>query len=133
MYPASSSARTRRRQGGAEMPTRLASSTLVMRPSACSSLRIFRSIESRRAGTGFTFGHLTAEHSYREIIFRERILRGWAYPSPKVVGEGLRILHSSAGSHTCCRAKERYLPPPAATTPRRAHQGPHTWQRQRTR
>ena len=34
MKPASSSARTRRRQGGAEMPTRRANSTLVMRPSS---------------------------------------------------------------------------------------------------
>src|SRR5262245_10021294 len=76
MYPAFSRPRTRRRHGGAEMPTRLASSTLVMRPSACSSLRIFRSIASRRAGTGFTFAFGQQEHSYREILFRERILRG---------------------------------------------------------
>src|SRR5271169_3670716 len=47
MYPASSSVRTRRRQGGGEMPTRLANSTLVIRPSAWISLRIFRSISSR--------------------------------------------------------------------------------------
>src|ERR1700733_14636183 len=47
MYPASSRVRTRRRQGGGEMPTRLASSTLVIRPSAWISLRILRSISSR--------------------------------------------------------------------------------------
>src|ERR1700742_72965 len=47
MYPASSSVRTRRRQGGGEMPTRLANSTLVIRPSAWISLRILRSISSR--------------------------------------------------------------------------------------
>src|SRR5262249_15342176 len=52
MYPPSSSARTRRRQGGAEMPTRRASSTLVIRPLSCSSRRISRSISSRRAATG---------------------------------------------------------------------------------
>src|ERR1700722_19728953 len=47
MEPSSSSVRTRRRQGGGEMPTRLASSTLVIRPSAWISLRILRSISSR--------------------------------------------------------------------------------------
>src|SRR3979409_2658782 len=47
MEPACSSVRTRRRQGGGEMPTRLASSTLVIRPSAWISLRILRSISSR--------------------------------------------------------------------------------------
>src|ERR1700726_1902026 len=47
MYPSSSSVRTRRRQGGGEMPTRLASSTLVIRPSAWISLKILRSISSR--------------------------------------------------------------------------------------
>src|ERR1700747_1669691 len=47
MYPASSSALTRRRHGGGEMPTRLANSTLVIRPSAWISLRILRSISSR--------------------------------------------------------------------------------------
>src|SRR5438105_9486398 len=52
MKPASSSARTRRRQGGAEMPTRRASSTLVMRPSSWSSFRIFQSMASRRADKG---------------------------------------------------------------------------------
>ena len=41
----------RRRHGGAEMPTRSARSTFVIRPSSCSSLRIFRSMASRRAGT----------------------------------------------------------------------------------
>src|SRR6185312_1880510 len=46
MRPASSSARTRRRHGGAEMPARRASSTLVIRPSACRSRRIRRSILS---------------------------------------------------------------------------------------
>src|SRR6476661_2592916 len=51
MYPASSSVRTRRRQGGGEMPTRLASSTLVIRPSAWISARILRSISSRFFGT----------------------------------------------------------------------------------
>ena len=34
---------------GAEMPTRLDSSTLVMRPSRCSSRRIFQSMASRSA------------------------------------------------------------------------------------
>ena len=38
--------RTRRRQGGAEIPTRRASSTFVIRPSACNSARIIRSISS---------------------------------------------------------------------------------------
>src|SRR5438046_6066004 len=47
MYPSSSSVRTRRRQGGGEMPTRRASSTLVIRPSAWISERILRSISSR--------------------------------------------------------------------------------------
>ncbi len=42
------SARTRLRHGGAEMPTRRASSTLVMRPSSWSSARIFQSMLSRR-------------------------------------------------------------------------------------
>src|SRR5215510_11983533 len=46
MMPALSRARTRRRQGGAEMPARSASSTLVMRPLACRSLRMRRSIRS---------------------------------------------------------------------------------------
>ena len=46
MMPASSRARTRRRQGGAEMPARRASSTLVMRPSACRLRKIRRSIRS---------------------------------------------------------------------------------------
>src|ERR1700729_1037334 len=47
MYPSSSSVRTRRRYGGGEMPTRLASSTLVIPPSAWISLKILRSISSR--------------------------------------------------------------------------------------
>src|SRR5438046_4318240 len=47
MYPSASSVRTRRRQGGGEIPTRLASSTLVIRPSAWISARILRSISSR--------------------------------------------------------------------------------------
>src|SRR5690606_26990221 len=47
----SSSARTRRRHGGAEMPTRRASSTLVIRPSAWSSFNIRQSIASRVAFT----------------------------------------------------------------------------------
>src|ERR1700730_9186756 len=55
MYPASSSVRTRRRQGGGEMPTRLASSTLVIRPSAWISLRILRSISSRFFDTRVRF------------------------------------------------------------------------------
>src|SRR3954447_25213589 len=46
MKPPSSSARTRRRQGGAEIPARRASSTLVIRPSACRSRRMRRSILS---------------------------------------------------------------------------------------
>src|ERR1700688_4913846 len=52
MYPSSSSVRTRRRQGGGEMPTCLASSTLVILPSAWISLRILRSISSRFFDTG---------------------------------------------------------------------------------
>src|ERR1700733_11317357 len=59
MYPSSSSVRTRRRQGGGEMPTRLASSTLVIRPSAWISLRILRSISSRFFDTGFADPELT--------------------------------------------------------------------------
>src|SRR3979490_65827 len=46
MIPARSKARTRRRQGGADMPARSASSTLVMRPFDCRSLRMRRSIRS---------------------------------------------------------------------------------------
>src|ERR1700739_340383 len=46
MNPASSSARTRRRHGGAEIPARSAKSTLVMRPFAWRSRRIRRSILS---------------------------------------------------------------------------------------
>src|SRR5210317_32496 len=46
MNPCSSNARTRRKQGGAEMPTRRANSTFVMRPSACNSDKIKRSIGS---------------------------------------------------------------------------------------
>src|SRR5262249_15632682 len=46
MIPASSRARTRRRQGGAEMPTRRASSTLVIRPSASRFRNMRRSIRS---------------------------------------------------------------------------------------
>src|SRR3990170_3856388 len=49
MIPASSSARTRRKQGGAEIPTLRARSTLVIRPSACSSRRIRQSVASSRA------------------------------------------------------------------------------------
>src|SRR3984885_13527284 len=49
MIPARSRARTRRRQGGADMPARSASSTLVMRPFDCRSLRMRRSIRSRFA------------------------------------------------------------------------------------
>src|SRR5262245_49164191 len=123
MYPASSSARTRRRQGGAEMPTRLASSTLVMRPSACSSLRILRSMESRRAGTGQTFGTIEyRQHSYREILFRETILRGSPDPEHRPAGlwaRGLRILHSLAGRHTWCEAKEPVRPAAAGDNARR--------------
>src|SRR5207237_313113 len=52
MKPACSSARIRRRHGGAEIPTRRASSTLVMRPLRCSSARIFQSSASGREGTG---------------------------------------------------------------------------------
>src|SRR5216683_795715 len=44
--PAASSARMRRRQGGGEIPTRRASAILVMRPLACSSCRMRRSIRS---------------------------------------------------------------------------------------
>jgi hypothetical protein len=43
---------TRRRHGGAEMPTRFDNSTLVMRPSSCNSLKIFQSMESRSALRG---------------------------------------------------------------------------------
>src|SRR3977135_2932404 len=46
MIPARSKARTRRRPGGADMPARSASSTLVMRPFDCRSLRMRRSIRS---------------------------------------------------------------------------------------
>ena len=46
MRPASSRARTRRRHGGGEMPTRRASSILVILPSLCSRSRIRRSIRS---------------------------------------------------------------------------------------
>src|SRR5262245_10414869 len=46
MKPPSSRARTRRRHGGAEMPTLSARSTLVIRPSSCNSLRIRRSMRS---------------------------------------------------------------------------------------
>src|SRR5258707_3425804 len=46
MIPARSKARTRRRQGGADMPARSASSTLVKRPFDCRSLRMRRSIRS---------------------------------------------------------------------------------------
>src|ERR1700753_3371456 len=55
MWPPSPSVRTRRRQGGGEMPTRLASSTLVIRPSAWISARIFRSISSRFFDTRIRF------------------------------------------------------------------------------
>src|SRR4051812_2148521 len=55
MYPSSSSVRTRRRQGGGEIPTRLASSTLVIRPSAWISPRILRSISSRFLDTRVRF------------------------------------------------------------------------------
>src|SRR6185369_5575047 len=55
MYPSSSRVRTRRRQGGGEMPTRLASSTLVIRPSAWISARILRSISSRFFDTRVRF------------------------------------------------------------------------------
>src|SRR5215475_4086052 len=114
MYPASSSARTRRRQGGAEIPTRLASSTLVMRPSACSSLRILRSIESRRAGTGAPFGgwELSRERA-RILVSRDKITRSYDRDRrfAAVCGcDGLRILHSSAESHTSCKAKEPKSP-----------------------
>src|SRR5260370_35695373 len=53
MYPASSSARARRGQRAAELPARRASSTLVIRPFACRSRKILRSILSsliRRIG-----------------------------------------------------------------------------------
>src|SRR5262249_13081289 len=81
----------RRRHGGAEMPTRLASSTLVMRPSSCSSLRILRSMASRRAGTNDApkADRNGQDHSYREILFRETILRALdiiSDPSGKPVG-----------------------------------------------
>jgi hypothetical protein len=44
----------RRSHGGAEMPTRRDSSTFVMRPTYCSSLRIFQSIASSRSRMGVT-------------------------------------------------------------------------------
>src|ERR1700758_2472690 len=91
MYPSSSSVRTLRRQGGGEMPTRLASSTFVIRPSAWISLRIFRSISSRFFDTrsGFrelrvtsgiggpdsaapTGNSLSAARPRRAILFRVR-------------------------------------------------------------
>ncbi len=50
MRPASSSARTRRRHGGAERPILVASAMLVMRPSACSSFRMRQSMASRTIG-----------------------------------------------------------------------------------
>src|SRR5437016_11519044 len=46
MYPSRSRRRTRRRQGEAESPTRLASSRLLNRPSACSAVRIRASMAS---------------------------------------------------------------------------------------
>src|SRR5262249_11933631 len=98
MKPASSSALTRRRHGGAEMPTRLASSTLVMRPSDCSSLRIFQSMASRRAGNG---GSKELQRGQEAIIPdlpppRKIIARQPGPPWDRCGVLGLRILHSSA-------------------------------------
>src|SRR5262245_61693154 len=81
-----------------------------MRPSACSSLRIFRSIESRRAGTGAPFSR-TGLTTFipRNIISRNNIApssdRDRRFDAGCGRG-GLRILHSSAESHKSTRAKE---------------------------
>src|SRR5262245_40975556 len=104
MKPASSSARTRRRQGGAEMPTRRDSSTLVMRPSSCSSFRIFQSMASRRAGTGElraagSEGRRPAYYSYPNRRPGETILRTTDSRRYELlihagmIGRGLQNLH----------------------------------------
>src|SRR5438067_13580761 len=101
MKPACSSARTRRRHGGAEMPTRRASSTLVMRPSPCSSFRIFQSMASRRADTGglrvnrakiADFGLLLA----RKRRARKNIARVVWLAGQEVCSSELRNLHGWA-------------------------------------
>src|SRR6185437_11768320 len=101
MKPASSSVRTRRRQGGGEMPTRLANSTLVIRPSAWISLRILRSISSRffdTRGSGSWAGrraatvlaqlrHVEQFYCACDAPFRHR---AW-----KICPFGLQFLHGS--------------------------------------
>src|SRR5208283_3308524 len=77
MTPASSSRRTRRKHGGAEMSARRASSTFVNRPSICNSSRMRRSMASRIGASSFLVLIRSRPASGQpaprgEIIFRER-------------------------------------------------------------
>ena len=79
------------------MPTRRASSTLVMRPSSCSSFRIFQSMASRRAGkgvSGSSSGLISPDAGRRETLLREPAFN--AGLPIRMWDLGLRILHSSA-------------------------------------
>src|ERR1700747_2204644 len=105
MSPGSSSVRPRRRQGGGEIPTRLASSTLVIRPSAWISLRILRSISSRFFDTGLSLpGTLLApatsrQHSVAQSRPLAQFYCACTAQSPcregKIRSLGLQLLHSS--------------------------------------
>src|SRR6266705_125069 len=106
MKPPSSSARMRRKHGGAEMPTRRASSTLVIRPSSCNSLRIFRSIKSSRSATAASVNHLP--HPYSHWRFRETLLRSDGIGVGELAASGhdpvasdLQVLHGSDDLLNC--------------------------------
>src|SRR3546814_988232 len=98
MNPASSSARTRRRQGGAEIPARAARSTLVIRPLACKSRRIRRSTRSsliRRMSLSPYFGAFA--QLYYTIGSAPRWLPPWAHgderpPTPRLAAGALALL-----------------------------------------
>src|SRR6202043_1754925 len=103
MYPASSSVRTRRRQGGGEMPTRLASSTLVIRPSAWISPRILRSISSRFFDTrvrilGWRCGRWRLATVLAQLASFAQFYCACAAPFSPLTGNfcryGLQFLHS---------------------------------------
>src|SRR5208283_3867737 len=100
MTPASSSRRTRRKHGGAEMSARRASSTFVNRPSICNSSRMRRSMASRIGASSFLVlirsrpasGQLAPRG---EIIFRERSPASEGLE--KARGIALRICLTRAG------------------------------------
>src|SRR5262245_24334112 len=103
------------------MPTRRASSTLVIRPSSCNSSRIWRSMASRRAGTESSRGWpllaqlLATARDTREILLLAGI---WPPAAPfgfhKLVVPGLHILHSCREVINCAEHQCAFRPIPCA-------------------